>query len=168
VRVTIAPNLKDWLLSIIGHKLKAVLALIYVYDGKEDLITPQELMLQFETNMKGKFSCSSDGESLAWDNHAFEPSELGEYGDEIVKVLSHLPYWKHLIGKRLNEVKMIIPSHYSCLIGLQFLFEDNLSVVVINLGDELFIFNSLPENFIQDEELILVPVDKWTNWDKVN
>ncbi len=138
------------LLNIIGCKLISVIALIYVHNG-EEMFPPQELLLNFESNKRLKLVCSSDGESLVWNSGELKITNLGEYGEEIVKDISNLPYCNPLVGCVVTNVELIKSSD-ECLIGLKFLFE-KLSLVIANLGDEIFISETFSEQIINEEKM---------------
>jgi len=144
---------KGWLLNIIGRKLIFVQALIHVYEGNENISSPQELQLSFESKIRGKLKCGSDGESIVLDSTELKPSDLGEYGKQIVKDISNLSCWQKVIGSPLKEVHLLESMREFCLMGIKFTFENDLSVVMVNLGDEIFIYESLPEEIVQEEEI---------------
>lgn len=145
---------RSFLLNIIDCKLISALALIYVYDSEEKILSPQELLLVFEHKRQVTLMCSNDGESLILDSRKLEPTNLGEYGKEIIRDISYLPCWKNLIGQTLTKIFIIKSLGKPCLIGLKFSFENDLSVIVVNLGDEIFMFEFLPEEIAQEEEII--------------
>jgi hypothetical protein len=153
-------DFREWLLNIIGYKLISVSGLIYIYGGEEKISNPHELLLFFDPIpiIQGKLCCSSDGESLVWDCGELDPNDLGEYGETVVKDISYLPCWKNIIGHILKDIKLIVPLHDPCLMGLQLSFENEFSVAVVNLGDEMFMFESLPEKIIKDEHVTFIPL----------
>lgn len=101
--------------KLLGCQLLSAQALIYVYNEEENLISPQALLLSFESETQVRLRCDS-------------------------------------IGKPLENL-MLVKSREFCLLGLQFSFENNLSVIVINLGDELFVFESLSEKIELEERI---------------
>lgn len=158
MRVNIPEQFRNWLRIIIGRKLITIQGLIYVKDGEEKTSSPQELFLSFDSGVQGKLKCGSDGESLVWDMQELEAVDLGEYGDEVVRDLSYLSCWKNLIGHLLVDVKLIKSLRGSYLMGLLFSFDNDLSIVVVNLGDEIYMFESLPKEIAQEEEIRYFPI----------
>ncbi len=55
------------------------------------------------------------------------------------------------IGHTLKEAALIEPIREPCLMGVKLTFENNLHVEVVNLGDEMFIYEYLPEEIVQEE-----------------
>jgi hypothetical protein len=153
MNIILSEEFRNWLLNAIDSKLISVSALIYLPESEREIFSPQELLLVFESGKQMKLSCGSDGESLVGNNQELVPIDLGEYGKEIVKDVSYLACVENLIGHVLRDVKLIKSSGNSYLMGLQFSFENNLSVVVVNLGDDLFVFESLPEEIAREEEI---------------
>ncbi|CAG0943212.1 hypothetical protein BROC_02170 [Candidatus Brocadiaceae bacterium] len=150
-------HIKDLLLNLINYKLTCVISLTYVDMNESQDMQPQELLLVFESGKKLRISCSSDGESIACDEQDLKEVNLGEYGKLILMDISSTYFWKNKIGNKLLNISLVLSSGY--YFGLLFNFDKNNSIVLINLGDELFIYENLPESLVQEESIIYRPLN---------
>lgn len=137
---------------IVGKRLLGVLALIYVYE-EEEHFPPQALMLLYEGDRRLKLTCGSDGASLEWSDGELVETDLGEYGEEVVRDFGRLPQWQGKIGRKLAGSKYIYSEREKRVIGLELLFIDEPSVKIMNLGDELYVFEDIPHAVFQEQEL---------------
>ena len=55
------------------------------------------------------------------------------------------------IGRVVSKVFAIYSDIDKALIGLKLVFDDGLNLIIINLGDELNVFNTLPLQYVQEE-----------------
>ncbi|WP_409308718.1 hypothetical protein [Pectobacterium sp. B1J-3] len=142
---------QKWASSVIDEHLLDVRGLIYVFD-KPDFYHPQKLQFIFSNTEKlFSFMCSKDGSSLELTDSPIQESDLGEYGKEIIMDLSNITLFIDYIGKRLLEIYSIFSSVEDAFVGIKFVFEGDLNLIIVNLGDEINIFNSLPPLYEHDE-----------------
>ncbi|BBA35855.1 uncharacterized protein sS8_3923 [Methylocaldum marinum] len=149
------PQLKkliEWLNKIAGQRLTGVLALIYVYDDREDNNSPQAIYLEFDNNLHGCVRCASDGESIEYDSNAPAEIDLGRYGNEILKYISNQGPWRECVGEKLNDSFVLIADNNVCM-GVRLLFQSGKSVDIVNLGDELYVYDFLPESIVAEEHI---------------
>ena len=138
-------DLKNWLSRAINSKLIAVFALIYMYDGLKDYKNPQELSLELSKSDGGRLACGEDGRSIDWIEGELKEADLGELASQYVEDVSDFPEWKEVVGKIIVDAKLIYSSIENCLIGFSLSFEGGLNVSIVNLGDEIFVYRSIPE-----------------------
>ena len=65
--------------------------------------------------------------------------------------VSNLPLFVDYIGKSLLKVYSIFSSVEDAYIGIKLVFESGLSLIAINVGDELNISDSLTSSYEHDE-----------------
>lgn len=144
--------------NIVGQKLQNVNGLIYVYDTP-DLGVPQQLQLVFFNENKSiVFRCGQDGATLELIDSPMQESELGEYGKEVIMDLSNSYSFQKVIGKILLRFYMICSKIEQKVIGAKLVFGEGLALVIINLGDEIKIFDSLSMEYERDEKINYVNV----------
>jgi len=144
-----------WLSNSIGKPLSQAKALFHVFNGTCDAM-PQEIFLLFGECEFGKVHCSSDGESISVSLSALVGSDLGEYGrNEIFSISKNKPFVE-VMQKKLISVSVLCSPEHKKEVGIFFVFENNHSFSIINLGDELFVFDCLPENIVTEEKLSLI------------
>ena len=144
-------RLVNWLRGAIGQKLIAVLALVYVYEGEKEFLNPQELNIQFSSGRHGKFMCSCDGSSIDWQEEEIRECDMEEFGSQVIENLSKLPKWQSVVDKVLVGAALIRSSVEASLIGVQLSFEGSSSISVLNLGDELYVYQDIPDEVICDQ-----------------
>lgn len=142
---------QKWASSVINGRLLDVRGLVYVFD-KSDSYHTQKLQFVFSNTEKlFSFMCSKDGSSLELTDSPIQESDLGEYGKEIIMDMSNITLFIDYIGKRLLEVYSIFYSVEDAFVGIKLVFEGDLNLIVVNLGGEINIFNSLPSSYEHDE-----------------
>ena len=151
-------DLVGWLQGVVGKGLTSVRASIHVYEGVGDYDNPQELEIQFSSGGRRKFRCSNDGVSIDSDPTELVDCDMAEYGKQVIEDLSDSPIWKDVISRALVGAVLIRSSVASSVVGVQFRFEGGLAVSVLNLGDELYIFQEIPSQLISDQEIEFFPV----------
>ncbi|EED9464934.1 hypothetical protein NWL46_003898 [Salmonella enterica] len=144
--------------NVVGQKLQNVNGLIYVYDVP-DLGAPQQLELIFLGENKNiAFKCGQDGASLELINSPMQEKDLGEYGKEIIMDLSNSSLFQEVIGKTLCRFYMVYSETEQKVIGTKLVFDDGLTLVIVNLGDEIKVFDSLSMDYERDEKINYVDV----------
>ncbi|WP_426817035.1 hypothetical protein ACP3TC_18785 [Winslowiella sp. 2C04] len=142
---------QEWGRNVIGSKLCSVNGLVYIYETA-DLEHPQQLQLIFSgINRGGSFRCGKDGATLALTELPMQESDLGEYGKEVIMDMSDSCSFYRYIGRVVSKVFAIYSDIDKALIGLKLVFDDGLNLIIINLGDELNVFNTLPLQYVQEE-----------------
>jgi hypothetical protein len=146
----------NWLQSAIGKKLLRAKALMYV-SLDETYIKPSEISLSFEELLEGKFFCASDGSSIAFSFEQLKPVSLGEYGKTNVYDLISDEKFSAVLGQEMQNVQMVRSKFERTICGIQFSFHSGSCLSVLNLGDDLYMFNEIPNDLMR-EELELVPL----------
>lgn len=142
-----------WVSHVIGERLSGVRGLIYVFE-KPDFEHSQQLQFIF-SNMENKasFRCGKDGSTLEVTDFPVQGNDLGEYGKEVIMDISNLPLFVDCIGKSLLKVYAIFSSVEDAYIGIKLVFESGLSLIAINVGDELNISDSLSSSYEHGESI---------------
>ncbi|ASN85818.1 hypothetical protein [Pectobacterium versatile] len=142
---------QKWASSVTNERLLDVRGLVYVFD-KPDLYHPQKLQFIFSNTEKlFSFMCGKDGASLELTDSPIQESDLGEYGKEIIMDMSNVTLFIDYIGKQLLDVYSVFSSVEDACVGIKFVFEGDLNLIIVNFGDEINIFNSLPLSYEHDE-----------------
>lgn len=100
------------------------------------------------------FRCGSDGETLIIDGSNLCPANLGEFGELRKTDLSHLPEFTRCLGTPLRQILLVKDSNGQLPVGVVLEFAAEL-IVICNWGDELKIWDSIPESLFADEGLKL-------------
>ncbi|KJM66320.1 hypothetical protein B5M10_10930 [Pluralibacter gergoviae] len=147
-------NYSEWLQKVIGKKLSLVEALVYIFDEPE-LQHPQQLQLTFSGISSAEiFKCGKDGVSLELIDVPMQEKDLGEYGKEVIMDMSLSISFINYIDKTLSDVVLIFSQVENAYIGVRLTFEEQLDLIIINLGDEINILESLPLPYEKDEGII--------------
>ncbi|MBD2786472.1 hypothetical protein ID858_16490 [Xenorhabdus sp. DI] len=142
---------EKWGRDVIGRILTDVNGLIYVLETP-DFDHPQHLQFSFSDNSGDiGFRCGKDGSTLEITKLPMQESDLGEYGKEVIMNMSASLLFHRYIGMVVSKVFLIYSNIEKATIGIKLVFDDRLSLIVINLGDEINIFEYLPLQFEKDE-----------------
>lgn len=142
---------QEWGRCVIGEKLSEVRGLIYVLD-KPDFEYPQQLQFVFSNFEKPAiFKCGKDGSSLDMTYSPIQENDLGEYGKEVIMDMSHFPFFVKCLNKILIEVNLIFSVVEKNHIGLKLFFEGYLSLMIVNIGDEMNVLDVFPTSYEKDE-----------------
>lgn len=149
---------QELLRNVIGQKLQNVNGLIYVYDIP-DLGAPQQLQLVFSNENKSVvFRCGLDGASLELTDSPMQENDLGEYGKEVIMDLSNSCSFQKVIGKTLLRFNVIYSEIEQKVIGAKLVFDEGLTLIIINIGDEIKVFDFLPMEYERDEKINYIDV----------
>jgi hypothetical protein len=144
--------------NVVGQRLRNVNGLIYVYDVP-DLESPQQIeLIFFGENKKIALKCGQDGASLELINSPIQENDLGEYGKEVIMDLSNSSLFHKVIGKKLFKFYVIHSEIEQKFIGTKLVFDEGVTLVIVNLGDEINVFDSLPMDYERDEKINYVDV----------
>ncbi|MGL6019848.1 MAG: hypothetical protein ACRC0C_14525 [Gibbsiella quercinecans] len=142
---------QEWANHVIGERLSGVRGLIYVFETP-DFEHPQQLQFIFSnTESIASFRCGKDGSTLDVTDFPVQGNDLGEYGKEIIMDVSNSTFFFDYIGKSLLKAYSIFSSIEDSYIGIKLVFESGLSLIVVNVGDELNISDSLSSSYEHDE-----------------
>ena len=134
---------KKWASYVIGERLLEVKGVIYFFETP-DLEHPQQLQLIFSNTEKAfSFRCGKDGSTLELTDSPVQENDLGEYGKEIIMDISSSMSFVDCIGNPLLKVYSIFSSIEGAYIGVKLVFDGDLNLIVLNIGDEINIFGSL-------------------------
>ncbi|MBK4715758.1 MULTISPECIES: hypothetical protein [Tenebrionibacter/Tenebrionicola group] len=144
-------NYEEWTLGVVGKKLLQIKGLIYSLDVP-DFEHPQQLQLVFSKAVTiSSLKCGKDGSTLVLTEHPMQEKELGEYGKETIIDISHIHPFANFIEKTLLKVFLIFSSVEDAYVGLRLDFENHLSLIIMNIGDEINIFEALSTTYEQIE-----------------
>lgn len=142
---------QEWALDVVGKKLLGVNGLIYFLETP-DFDHPQQLQFIFSQVAKvNNLKCGRDGSTLELTERTLQENDLGEYGKEIIFDISHMHPFMNFLEKKLLKVFLVFSSIEDAFIGIKLIFEDHLSLFIMNIGDEINILESLSSSYEQDE-----------------
>ena len=144
---------ENWLARIVGKELEAVSASIFSFDGDKNYEHPQLLDLQFRACGHGILGCGPDGSSIHWQNDLLVDIDLGENGEERVEDVSKSEIWQDAIHSVLRKVEIVCSDVDKSDIGIRFSFEGAVCKSIFNLGDDLYVFNKIPIEILEEERL---------------
>ena len=129
----------------LGQLLRSVEGLFFVSSGASSLSLDNLDQFRILIGSQAvRFRCSSDGETLAVDDNVLCPSDLGEYGELRRGDLSKELMFDSIINRLLRRT-LLLKSHegiYTIVYVLEF---DTGSLVICNWGDELKVWDKVPE-----------------------
>jgi hypothetical protein len=151
-----ASELASWLNSAFEKQLISVFGRFY--GSREEVVAdqPQALWITFEQNPEMRLSTRSDGESLNLDQKSPEPVDLGEYGQEVLIDLMNYPPWKQLLGRKLTNSYLLVSN--DAIIGVSLHFDNRKKVIVINWGDQLYVWDRLDKQTMLQEAVQFVRI----------
>ena len=146
-----------WLLTVLGNKLLSVNALFHVFCFERDS-APQEVGLLFEQSEFGKLYGGPDGASLCFSLSPISNCDLGEYGRQDIFCISGELYFSDVVGRRLVSASLVQSLAEDIVVGVALSFDNGFCLSILNLGDELFIYDEIPEEIVISEGLSLISV----------
>lgn len=147
----------DWLLTVLGKKLLSVNALFHVFSSERDS-APQEVSLQFENSQIGKFYGGPDGASLCFSLNPISNCDLGEYGRQDIFCISGELYFSDVVGRKLVSASLVHSLVEGVVVGVALSFDNGFCLSILNLGDELFVYDKIPEEIVISEGVSLISV----------
>ena len=155
VNFNLPPDFRAWVDQVIGKRLQNVLYELWI--GTDNLVksshNPITIEMRFEGAPVATFNGHSDGASLIWKLNDLEPSDMGSDGYTILKSYFGVAPWKGLSNNRLGSVQRVFSDFDRTDVGLVFTFEDQSSVSILNLGNELYSCAKIPPGTIKSEQL---------------
>ncbi|WP_340279359.1 hypothetical protein [Pantoea agglomerans] len=149
--INVVEGYQKWTRSVVGRKLLRVNGVIYSLET-HDFSHPQQLQLVFsEVEEMESFKCGRDGSTLELTYVPLQGKDLGEYGRETVIDISHVYPFVNYIEKKLLKVFLIFSSLEDAFIGVKLVFEGELILFIMNVGDEISMLESLSSSYEQDE-----------------
>ncbi|WP_296187710.1 hypothetical protein [Pseudomonas sp. UBA1879] len=146
-----------WLLTVLGKKLLSVNALFHVFSSERDS-APQEVGLLFESSEVGKLYGGPDGASICFSLNPISSCDLGEYGRQDIFCISGELYFSDVVGRRLVSVSLVQSLAENVVIGVVLSFDNDFCLSILNLGDELYIYDKIPEEIVISEGVSLASV----------
>lgn len=146
-----------WLLTVLGKKLLSVNALFHVFSSERDS-APQELCLLFENSEIGKLYGGPDGASICFSLNPISNCDLGEYGRQDIFNISGERYFSDVVGRRLVSASLVQSLAEDVVIGVALSFDNGFFLSILNLGDELFVYDEIPEEIVISEGVSLISV----------
>jgi len=146
-----------WLLTVLGKKLLSVNALFHVFSSERDS-APQEVGLLFENSEIGKLYGGPDGASICFSLNPISSCDLGEYGRQDVFNVSGELYFSDIVGGKLVSASLVQSLAEDVIIGVAFSFDNGFCLSILNLGDELFVYDEIPEEIVISEGVSLISV----------
>ncbi|MFF7707571.1 hypothetical protein [Pseudomonas sp. NPDC007930] len=147
----------DWLLAVLGKKLLSVNALSHVFSFERDSAF-QEIALLFENSEAGKVYGGPDGSSIFFSLNPISSCDLGEYGRQEIFCISDELYFSDVVGKYLVSASLVQSLTENLVIGVALSFDNDFCLFILNLGDELFIYDEIPEEIVISEGVSLTSV----------
>lgn len=146
-----------WLSTVLGKKLQSVNALFHVFSAERDT-APQEVGLLFENAEIGKLYGGPDGASLCFSLIPISSCDLGEYGRQDIFYISGEPYFSDVVGRKLVSASLVQSLAEYVVVGVALSFDNGFCLSILNLGDELFVYDEIPEEIVISEGLSLISV----------
>lgn len=152
--ITCLEHYSEWAHHVEGKKLQGVKGLLYAYEFP-DIDHPQQLQFVFaDSKNVGVFKCAKDGSTLEIANLPMQENDLGEYGKELIIDISEHPMLSECISETLQEVYSVFSKEERTYVGLMLKFSNECEIFILNIGDELNMFKSLPLAYEQKEGII--------------
>lgn len=147
----------SWLLTVLGKNLLSVNALFHIFASERDSF-PQEVGLQFDDAELGRLYGGSDGASLCFSLSPIVGCDLGEYGRQDAFCVSDEPRFSSVVGRELASASLVESSAEEAVIGIALSFDNGARLSILNLGDEIFIYDEIPEEIVISEGLGFISV----------
>jgi len=156
-------TVNEWANCSIGKELNFVLFDACVAANGDDPLCqtrPVRFDLQFAGCGHAVIEPGSDGSSIRWRNEKLQNVDMEELAHSIVVFDgTRIEPWKSLIGKRLAQAQFVHSAEDNRDIGIQLNFVADASVSLINLGDELNVFQKIPESISSEMRVSLRSIE---------
>ena len=155
--------LASFLVSAVGKKLLKVMGSFHVFDSERSQF-PDELEFYFEGEMRGKIYGNSSGDALRFSLDSLVEFDMEEHGFVKNFCVSNEPCFMDVVGRKLESSLVVRSLEFEDRLnavdelGVQMQFCENHKLSILNLGDELYIFNEVPEKLIDEYKFVFIPV----------
>ena len=85
--------------------------------------------------------------------------DLVKYGRQDVFCVSGEPYFLNVVEEKLLSASLVQSSVAEAVIGVALSFDGGSCLSVLNLGDELFVYDEIPVEIMRSEGLDLISVN---------
>ena len=141
----------------LGQLLRSVEGLFFVPSGASTLSLDNLDQFQITLGSNSvRFRCNSDGETLSIDSGELCPKDLGEYGTLRRVDLSRDSKFDVLMNTPLQRILLVKSHDCKYVIGIILQFELCL-LVICNWGDELKVWDRVPESLFAEEGIQIAP-----------
>lgn len=142
-----------------GNKLKSVYGLVYSYNESDSLDDVQEILMEFEgLPCLMKVSGGGDGASIVLTTSPLREVNMEEYGMLVIKRISSNTLFANAIDRKVVSFHCIYSGVEKVTAGVGFEFDNAMKFSIMNLGDQLFVFNEIPTDICKSERLAFSPV----------
>lgn len=131
----------------------------HVLDSERDSF-PQEIEFLFSGAQVGKVFGGSNGADLLFAQEAILSRDLGEYGRLDRFCVSDDFCFSKAVGSVLVSVLLVGSMVEDAIIGVSLSFSNGGILSVLNLGDEFFVYDHIPDNIRVSERLVFLPVSE--------
>lgn len=135
-----------------AYVLDNVQFLVHEFNGETNWKNPFAVCITFSNGECVTVKTASDYESVGLSRgcEALQEQDIGEYGYARILDANHLSPWDKIVGSGLIKLENLISD--SWVIGVNLTFE-NGTVYLMNLGDDLYVFDQEPSKIIADENI---------------
>lgn len=136
-----------------NRKLVSVKAEVFFYKGAAAGENPMAVSFKFDSSKVNRVSVASDGESILVSDQPLRTYDMSDCGYVDVLDISSRESINDKINSKLINVCIFHSGFSKKIIGIKLCFQNDQSLSLICLGDELFIYGEVPLQIIKDEEL---------------
>lgn len=142
-----------------GKRLKSVHCLVYSYNESDSLDDVQEILMEFEgLPYLMKVSGGGDGASIVLTTSPLREVNMEKYGKLVIKRISSNNLFANAIDRKVVSFYCIYSGVEKVTAGVGFEFDNTMKFSIVNLGDQLFVFNEIPTYICKSEQLAFVPI----------
>jgi hypothetical protein len=150
-------SIEDRVKGRLGKRLSYVRASLFEFENEIDYANPQGLELGFLNAKNGVIACDEDGYSLAWTDGVLDSFDMGGAGKRIVQDMSNLEPWARALNDVLVSAETLVDVPYQKIVGIELHFS-NTQIQMVNLGDEIFVYEKIPEGSFGDSKIRRIKV----------
>lgn len=137
-----------------GKNFRSVHGLVYSYNESDSLNDVQEILMEFEgLPYLMKVSGGGDGASIVLTTSPLREVNMEEYGKLVIKRISSNTLFANAIDRKVVSFYCIYSGVEKVTAGVGFEFDNAMKFSIINLGDQLFVFNEIPTDICESERL---------------
>jgi len=140
-----------------GKTLQLILAIYHMVGGKCDG-QPQVLELVFDSIGVVSVKCAKDGASLSFELGDASECDLGVYGKFKRYVLEDNTVVSAMVGEKVVEISQVYSEVQGEYIGILMGFESGGRLVIMNLGDDIFVSGEVAPQVAESEGVVFVKV----------